>query len=198
MFVNRNLHQYQGANTGAACQPALLELFVVQYARVDTQVGLLTTLFAPLLSVRFFLTSPVLQNHTRRISVSPGLNEVMMTNSRACGRARVVRRGARRIIAMLCTVCSTLVTVKATLDDPINVKVVIFRNFFARCYRNMRGTHFLIKFLSKKVRGGRKKVQGGPLYRLHTRGNTMRVIRVTHIHFVRESWHSNTARLASC
>ena len=33
---------------------------------------------------------------------------------------------------MLCIVCSTLITVKSTLDDPINVKVVIFLNFFAR------------------------------------------------------------------
>ena len=88
-----------------------------------------------------------------------------MTNSRARGRARVVRRasreGARRnvrpdapnknceqktnnkicIIAMLCTVCSTLITVKSTLDDSINVNIAIFQNFFVRHYQNMRGAH---------------------------------------------------------
>ena len=38
------------------------------------------------------------------------------------------------IIAMLYTVCSTLITV-------VYVKVVILRNIFARRYRNMRGAH---------------------------------------------------------
>ena len=60
------------------------------------------------------------------------------------------------IIAMLCTVCSTLINVKSTLDD---VKVVIFRNFFARCYRNMRGAPFFFFlfffFLTKKCKAGR-------------------------------------------
>ena len=46
------------------------------------------------------------------------------------------------IIAMLCTVCSTLITVKSTLDDLMNVKVVIFLNISATRYRNTRGAHF--------------------------------------------------------
>ena len=42
-----------------------------------------------------------------------------------------------------CTVYSTLITVKF-LDDLINIKVGIFRNFFAKRYRNIRGAHFVV------------------------------------------------------
>ena len=44
---------------------------------------------------------------------------------------------------------STFITIKSTLDDPTNVKVVIFRNILARRYRNMRGAH-------KKINWGGK------------------------------------------
>ena len=57
------------------------------------------------------------------------------------------------IIAMLCTVCSTLITVKSMLDDLINVQVVIFRNFFAETL-----SKHAVETLDKKVQSGRKKV----------------------------------------
>ena len=72
---------------------------------------------------------------------------------------------------MLCTVCSTLIIVKSMLDDSMNVKVVIFRNFFARRYQNMTGAIYfflififlffiffkfvLVFFFDKKGRSGR-------------------------------------------
>ena len=66
-------------------------------------------------------------------------------------------------------------TVKSTLDDPINVKVLICQDFSARRYRNTRGArllifyffYFFIFFGGKKVWGGRKKVPRS----LHTWGN---------------------------
>ena len=82
----------------------------------------------------------------------------MMTNSRARGRA-VGREGARRnvrpdapntnytikhnicIITMLCNVCSTLIAVKSTLDDPINVSFN-FSKFFSQDVIETSGSPF--------------------------------------------------------
>ena len=66
---------------------------------------------------------------------------------------------------MLFTECSTLTTVKL---------------YFSEFCREMLSKHERRSFLflnflfifDKKVRGGRKKVRGGPPHRLHTRENT--------------------------
>ena len=81
----------------------------------------------------------------------------MMTNSRAGGRACVVgcvSRGAHREKAHVA----------------INVKVVIFRNFFARRYRNMRGAQFfylslffIFFFFLTKCEAAGKKCKAGRL-----------------------------------
>ena len=44
----------------------------------------------------------------------------------------------------------------------VDVKVVIFRKFFARRNRNMRGAHFFpFFFFYKKVLGGRERCEAG-------------------------------------
>ena len=64
-----------------------------------------------------------------------------------------------RFVSMLCPVCSTLITVKSTLDDPINVKV----EFFARRCRYMQGTHFIFIFFTKKCEAAGKKCEASRL-----------------------------------
>ena len=81
---------------------------------------------------------------------------------------------------MLCTVYSTLITVKSRLDDPINVSFNFSEFFRKTISKHVRRSFFFLFFLfiifcEQKVGGGRKKVGGGPPRRLHTRGNAVRV-----------------------
>ena len=112
---------------------------------------------------------------------------LMMTNSRACGRARVVRRAPQKTHGATCVQTPRLKITQLSINTLIVnkrqtirfvllhidyrkvVKVVIFRNIFARSYRNMRGINFFfllffsifffLFFLAKRVRRQEKSAR---------------------------------------
>ena len=94
---------------------------------------------------------------------------LMMMNSRACGRACIVRRAPQKTHGATCVQTPRLKITQLSINTLIVnkrqtrrfvllhidyrkvVKVVIFRNIFARSYRNMLGAHFFFFNLKKKT-----------------------------------------------